>query len=163
MPDKYSAYHLHCPTNIALTNYSVRQIQHLPPTLPTNTALTNYSARQIQHLLPTLAYKYSTCHLHCQQIQHWLTTLPTYTAFTNYTANKYSTYHPITIALLVPSHLIIHLKCFHAYWWRLTLASGPEWVGFVPPPLLCHRCRHSQRPKRRVPRMSAFRQPTKHN
>jgi len=102
---------------------------------------------------PTLPDKYSTYHLHSQQKQHLPTTL----------TDVYSTYHPITMALFVPSHLIIHLYYFYANWWKLTLPSGPTWVGFFPPPFLYHRCRHSQRPKRRVPSMSAFRQPTKPN
>jgi len=104
LPNKYSTYHLQFPTNIALTNYSAQQIQHLPPTVPnkystyqlqcpTNTALTTYSVQQIQHLPTTLPDKYSTYHLHCptnialtnysaQQIQHLPPTLP----------DKYSTY-----------------------------------------------------------------------
>ena len=134
LPDKYSTYNLHCPTNIALTTYIARQIQQLPPTLPdkystyhlhcpTNIALTTYTARQIQHLPPTLP------------TNTVLTILPTNTALTNYNANKYNTYHPITMALLVPLHLIIHLYVFYAYRWKLTLLSGTTWVGFFPPPL----------------------------
>jgi len=103
LSNKYSTYHLQCPTNTVLTTCSDRQIQHLPPTLsskystctlqcPTNTALTTYSARHIQHLPPTLSEKYSTYHLVSDKCSTYHLQCPTNTVLTTHAANKYSTY-----------------------------------------------------------------------